>query len=68
MPHSDNGIDHFSLSQVVLQDQVELEGEDSEAITAYLELKVEHMIQTASKRAVAGREAMLPLIRLRVGT
>ena len=53
---------------MVLQDQVELEGEDSEAITAYLENKVEHMIQTASKRAVAGRETMLPLIRLRVGT
>ena len=51
----------------MLQDQVELDGEDSEAITAYLESKVEHMIRTASKRAVAGREAMLPLIRLRVG-
>lgn len=52
--------------QVILQDQVEVEGEDSEAITAYLEQKVERMIQTANDRAVAGRDAMLPLIRLRV--
>ena len=56
----------MGLLQVVLQEQVELEGEESEAITAYLENKVERMIQTAINRAVAGREAMLPLIRLRV--
>ena len=50
----------------MLQDQVELAGEDSEAITLYLENWVENMIRTANNRASAGREAVLPLIRLRV--
>lgn len=41
-------------------------GEDSEAITSFLESKVEYMIQKANSRAVGGRDVMLPLIRLRV--
>ena len=52
--------------QVTLQDQVEIGGEDSEAITSFLEGKVERMIQKARSRAVGGRPTMLPLIRLRV--
>lgn len=52
--------------QVTLQDQVEIAGEDSEAITTFLESKVERMIQRARSRAVGGRPAVLPLIRLRV--
>ena len=52
--------------QVTLQDQVEVAGEDSEAITTFLEGKVERMIQKANSRAVGGRGPMLPLIRLRV--
>ena len=52
--------------QVTLQDQVEIAGEDSEAITTFLETKVERMIQKARSRAVGGRPAILPLIRLRV--
>jgi hypothetical protein len=54
------------VPQVTLQDHVEVAGEDSEAITAFLENKVEHMIQKANSRAVGGRDTMLPLIRLRV--
>lgn len=52
--------------QVTLQDQVEVAGEDSEAITTFLESKVERMIQKGRSRAVGGRPPMLPLIRLRV--
>lgn len=52
--------------QVTLQDQVEIAGEDSEAITTFLESRVERMIQKARSRAVGGRPAILPLIRLRV--
>ncbi len=55
------------VAQVTLQDHVEVAGEDSEAITAFLENKVEYMIQKANSRAVGGRDTMLPLIRLRVG-
>jgi len=55
------------VPQVTLQDHVEVAGEDSEAITAFLENKVEYMIQKANSRAVGGRDTMLPLIRLRVG-
>lgn len=54
------------VPQVTLQDHVEVAGEDSEAITAFLENKVEYMIQKANSRAVGGRDIMLPLIRLRV--
>ena len=54
------------VPQVTLQDHVEVAGEDSEAITAFLENKVEYMIQKANSRAVGGRDNMLPLIRLRV--
>lgn len=54
------------VPQVTLQDHVEVAGEDSEAITAFLENKVEYMIQKANSRAVGGRDTMLPLIRLRV--
>ena len=54
------------VPQVTLQDHVEVAGEDSEAITAFLENKVEYMIQKANNRAVGGRDTMLPLIRLRV--
>ena len=56
----------LSVPQVTLQDHVEVAGEDSEAITAFLENKVEYMIQKANSRAVGGRDTMLPLIRLRV--
>lgn len=52
--------------QVTLQDQVGIAGEDSEAITTFLESRVERMIQKARSRAVGGRPAILPLIRLRV--
>lgn len=52
--------------QVTLQDQVEVAGEDSEAITTFLESKVDHMIHKANSRAAGGRDVMLPLIRLRV--
>ena len=55
------------VPQVTLQDHVEVAGEDSETITAFLENKVEYMIQKANGRAVGGRDTMLPLIRLRVG-
>ena len=51
---------------MTLQDQVEVAGEDSEAITTFLESKVERMIQKGRSRAVGGRPPMLPLIRLRV--
>jgi len=54
------------VPQVTLQDHVEVAGEDSEAITAFLENKVEYMIQKANSQAVGGRDTMLPLIRLRV--
>ena len=54
------------VPQVTLQDHVEVAGEDSEAITAFLENKVEYMIQKANSRAVGGRDTKLPLIRLRV--
>ena len=54
------------VPQVTLQDHMEVAGEDSEAITAFLENKVEYMIQKANSRAVGGRDTMLPLIRLRV--
>ena len=54
------------VPQVTLQDHVEVAGEDSEAITAFLENKVEYMIQKANSCAVGGRDTMLPLIRLRV--
>ncbi|DBA79384.1 TPA: hypothetical protein ACH3X2_000030 [Trebouxia sp. C0005] len=56
----------FLHDNVTLQDHVEVAGEDSEAITAFLENKVEYMIQKANSRAVGGRDTMLPLIRLRV--
>lgn len=56
----------FTHDNVTLQDHVEVAGEDSEAITAFLENKVEYMIQKANSRAVGGRDTMLPLIRLRV--
>lgn len=45
---------------------MEVAGEDSEAITTFLESKVERMIQKGRSRAVGGRPPMLPLIRLRV--
>ena len=51
---------------MTLQDQVEVAGEDSEAITTFLESKVERMIQKGRSRAAGGRPPMLPLIRLRV--
>lgn len=51
---------------MTLQDQVEIAGEDSEAITTFLESKVERMIQKARSRAAGGRPPMLPLVRLRV--
>ncbi|KAL3143519.1 hypothetical protein ABBQ38_002323 [Trebouxia sp. C0009 RCD-2024] len=56
----------FIHDNVTLQDQVEIAGEDSEAITTFLESRVERMIQKARSRAVGGRPAILPLIRLRV--
>lgn len=49
-----------------MADHVEVAGEDSEAITAFLEHNVERMIHKARARAVGGRDVMLPLIRLRV--
>lgn len=54
------------VPQVILQDHVEVAREETEAITAFLENKVEYMIQKANNRAVGGRDSMLPLIRLRV--
>ena len=57
---------NFIWLQVTLQDQMEVSGEDSEAITTFLESKVERMIQKGRSRAVGGRPPTLPLIRLRV--
>ncbi|KAK9814095.1 hypothetical protein WJX72_000558 [[Myrmecia] bisecta] len=56
----------FMYQQVVLSEQLELDPENPQSITTFLEQKVESMIATANSRRVTGRTAMLPLIRLKV--
>ncbi|KAK9844671.1 hypothetical protein WJX74_005353 [Apatococcus lobatus] len=56
----------FSFETVALKEQIDLDPDEPESITRFLERKVEQMIRTANMRRTADQGDMLPLIRLRV--
>ncbi|KAK9868394.1 hypothetical protein WJX84_007759 [Apatococcus fuscideae] len=56
----------FMFESVALKDQIDLDQDEPETITRFLERKVEQMIRTANTRRTAQQANMLPLIRLRV--